>query len=267
LTKVLGVGALNNWQFADRTRQWMYTVRAIAFVVFALAQGRPALGGPPYVTDDPQPTDYAHFEIYLFNGGTAIRDGIGSASGLDFNYGAAPDLQLTAVIPLAIDSPKGGRTATGLGNIELAAKYKILHQESFGWDIAIFPRVFLPAGSPAVGERHTSLLLPIWLGRTWGDWSTFGGGGCELSRGGDSQNFCLMGWALTRQVLPDLQIGAELNHQTADTRRGRATSGIGAGVIYDLNDHYHLMGSVGPGIQNAGDTNRTSWYTALLITF
>jgi len=241
--------------------------RLVSFVIALLALCHPAFGGPPYVTDDPQPTDYGHYEIYLFTGGTAARDGTADAAGLDFNYGAAPDLQLTAVFPLAFDSLKDGRTAIGLGNIELAAKYKVLHQDSFGWDVAVFPRVFLPSGSPAVGERHVSLLLPIWLGKNWGSWSTFSGGGCVINHGGDSQNFCMVGWALTRQVLPDLQIGAELYHQTADTRGGRATTGIGAGIIYDLSEHYHLMGSVGPGIQNVGETNQYSWYTALLFTY
>jgi hypothetical protein len=239
--------------------------RIVASFAVLVALACPALGGPPYISDDPQPTDYRHFEIYLFTGGTATRSGTGG--GIDFNYGAAPDLQLTAMVPLGFNSLAGGRTSIGLGNIELAAKYRFLHQESFGWSVAVFPRLFLPAGSPDVGERHISLLLPVWLGKDWGDWSTFGGGGCEINRGGDSQNFCLMGWALARQVLPELQIGAEVYHQTADTRGGRASTGLGAGVIYDIGDHYHLMASFGPGIQNAGDTDRRSWYTALLFTF
>ncbi len=127
----------------------MVSRRIVAFVVTLSALSSPALGGPPYVTDDPAPTDYKHFEIYLFNAGTAERGGIAVASGLDFNYGAAPDLQLTAVVPVSFNNPSGGRTATGLGNVELAAKYRFLHQEDFGWDVAVFPRVFLPAGSPA----------------------------------------------------------------------------------------------------------------------
>jgi hypothetical protein len=54
-----------------------------------------------YVSDDPEPTDYGHFEIYTFNNGTATRDGAAGESGVDFNYGAAPDLQLTAPCPRA----------------------------------------------------------------------------------------------------------------------------------------------------------------------
>jgi len=226
-----------------------------------------ALAGPPYVTDDPEPTDYKHFEIYAFSAGTNTRDGTGGAGGIDFNYGGAPDLQLTMVLPLEYDSPVGGPAVAGLGNVELAAKYRFLHQDDFGWDVAIFPRVFLPSASPLVGDKHASLLLPIWVGKDFGDWSTFGGGGCALNNGGGSQDYCLMGWALTRAVTPALHIGAEIYHQTAGTRGGRATAGIGVGATYDLSENYHLMASFGPGIQNAAETNRTSWYTAILFTF
>ena len=49
--------------------------------------------------------------------------------------GGAPDLQLTAVLPIAYD--EAGHA--GLGNIELAAKYKFLHQDDVGFDVSIFP--------------------------------------------------------------------------------------------------------------------------------
>jgi len=225
----------------------------------------PAPAGPPYVTDDPQPTDDAHYEIYLFGNGATARDGNGGAAGIDFNYGAGPNLQLTAVVPLGYDHPVTGRAATGLGNVELAAKYRFAHQEDIGWDMAIFPRVFLPAGSAAVGERHASLLLPLWASRSWSRWSTFGGGGCELNRGEGSRDFCLMAWALTRKIAR-LQLGAELYHQMADTQGGHAATGVGAGFTHDLSDRCHLMGSVGPGLQNAAQTARYSWYAAVLFT-
>jgi hypothetical protein len=226
----------------------------------------PVMAGPPYVTDDPEPTDKGHYEIYLFASGTTVRHETGGAGGIDFNYGAADDLQLTAVLPVAWTNA-GGMSAANLGNIELAAKYKFLHQDDVGVDVAFFPRVFLPAGSESVGERHVSLLLPLWIGRSWDRWSTFGGGGCTINHGGDSQNFCQLGWAITREIVPRLQLGMELYHETADTRGGKASTGIGFGATYDLNDNFHLMGSVGPGIQNAAATNQVSWYTALLLTF
>ena len=88
---------------------------------------------------------------------TATRDGTSGAGGIDFNYGGAPDLQLTAVVPLEYDSRAGG-PETGIGNIELAAKYRFLHQDDFGWDVAVFPRVFLPSASAQC--RRPACLVP-----------------------------------------------------------------------------------------------------------
>lgn len=240
---------------------------ALWVVAGVLLTSGPVLAGPPYVTDDPEPTDEGHYEIFLYAGGSATHDGSSGAGGIDFNYGAAPDLQLTAVLPLAWSNPAAGPSSANLGNVELAAKYKFLHQDDVGVDVSFFPRVFLPAGSDAVGERHVSLLLPFWIGRSWGQWSTFGGGGCVLNRGNGANDFCQAGWAGTYQVLPHLQLGGEIYYQTADHTGGRASTGIGAGAIYDLSDNLHLMASAGPGIQNAGATDRYTWYAALQITF
>src|SRR5262249_50351618 len=152
------------------------------------------------------PTDRGQYEIYAFGAGSTARDGSDGAAGIDFNYGAATDLQLTAVVPFAWNAPDDANTQRDLGNIQLAAKYRFLHQEDGGVDVAFFPRVFLPAGSSNVGDRHTQWLLPIWIGRTADRWSTFGGGGCVIDRGNDARDFCLWGWAATFDLLPNLQI-------------------------------------------------------------
>jgi hypothetical protein len=228
----------------------------------------PALAGPPYVTDDPQPTGEGHFEIYAFTAGTQTsRDASGQA-GIDFNYGGAANLQLTMVLPFAYDSPHRDRSVTGFGDIELAAKYKFLHQEDFGLDVAFFPRLILPTSSnPALGSKHVALFLPFYAQKDWGEWSIFGGGGCTLSRGETSEDSCQMGFAATRQISPHLQLGVELYHQTPDGRGARQTTGVGVGAIYDLSDNLHLMASAGPGIQNADATNQASWYVAVLFTY
>ena len=242
-------------------RKWSF----IATAMLALVQ--PALAGPPYLSDDPQPTDSQHFEIYSFSNGTTARNGTSGQAGIDFNYGAAPDLQLTAALPGGFDRPVDGKTSIGLSNVELAAKYRFVHQDAIDWDISVFPRIFLPSGSSAVGDNRASLLLPVWVQKDWGGgWSTFGGGGCVIS-GRRSQNLCLAGAVLTYQVLPKLQIGPELFHQTADGNGTPASSSVGLGFRYDLNDTYHLLGYVRRGIQNTNETDRYSWYASVLITF
>jgi hypothetical protein len=242
-------------------RQW----GIVSFALLSLVE--PALAGPPYLSDDPEPTDYKHYEIYTFSNGTATRDGRSGEMGIDFNYGAAPNLQLTATLPAGFDSPKAGGTSVGPSNIELAAKYRFLRQDTFGWDVSVFPRVFLPSPSRTVGDSNPSLLLPIWVQKDWDSgWSTFGGGGCVINSD-SSKNSCLAGWVVTRKILPKLQLGLELFHQTADSSGTPASSSLGVGVTYDVSATYHLLGYVRRGIQNTNETDQYSWYAALLTTF
>lgn len=235
--------------------------------LLALLVATPAFAGPPYVSDDPEPTDYQHFEIYAYTLGTTAAPGSVGQAGIDFNYGAAPDLQLTAVVPSGFAVAPNVAGAFGLGNVQLAAKYRFLHQDSVGWDVSVFPRLFLPASSSALGDTQPSLLLPVWVQRDLtAKWSVFGGGGCVVSPL-KSHDFCLTGAVLTYQLLPKLQLGVEGYHQTADGIGTPASSSLGIGWRYDLSETYHLLGYVRRGLQNTEQTDRLSWYSAILFTF
>ena len=249
-------------RFGQLLQVWMGWISVLPAVLVAF----PASAGPPFLTDDPQPTSRGHYETYFFAQGAISRDGREGSGGIDFNYGAADDLQLTAVLPIAWATAGAAPSSHGLGNIELAAKYKFLHQEDSGVDVAFFPRVFLPAENEAVAQHHASLLLPLWLQHTWDTWSAFGGGGCELNRGGDSHDFCLFGLAVAREALQNLQVGVELYHQTPDAKGSRVSTDVNLGATYDIDPHLHLMASIGKGVQNRARTDRTNWYAALLWT-
>ena len=236
-------------------------------LVFLVMPYTPAVAGPPYMTDDPEPTDTGHFEIYAFTQGMTAQSGPGGQGGIDFNYGGAPNLQLTATVPVDYNVAGDGAAVGGFGNVELAAKYRFLTQQNFGLDVAVFPRMFLPSAAANVGDQHASFLLPVWLEKDWGKWSAFGGGGCELNRGGDSKNFCEAGLVVTNQIRTDLQLGVEIFHQSADTIGGQDMTSIGTGVRFDLNDHFHLLGYIGRGIQNVDETDRLNWYASVLFTF
>jgi hypothetical protein len=237
----------------------------MGLLLLASAVG-PAVAGPPYQSDDPQPTDFGHFEIYTFDKGTFGHSGSSSASGLDFNYGAAPDLQLTAAVPFGYDAPSDGPSAFGPGNVELAAKYKIIHQDTFGLDVSVFPRIFLPSSSQT-GDPNASILLPIWVQKDWGPVSAFGGGGCQFSLQDVDRNFCLYGATITRQILETLQLGIEVFHQTSDENGARPSTTLGLGARYDIDDHYHLLGYVARGLENVSQAGSWTWYASVLFTY
>jgi hypothetical protein len=154
---------------------------------------QPAMAGPPLVSDDPEPTDAGHFEIYTFDYGINTRTGTAGEAGIDFNYGAAPDLQLTATLPEGYNSTAGGSTHVGLGNIELAAKYRFVHQDTFGLDVSVFPRIFLPSGSNVVGDNQVSLLLPIWIQKDFSEEGSAFGGSCCTFNEIRTADFCQAG--------------------------------------------------------------------------
>ena len=227
-----------------------------------------AVAGPPYISDDPEPTDSGHYEIYFFGSGAGSAQGVDIARGIDFNYGPAQDIQLTATVPVEQQrASDGGGASWGLSNIELAVKYRFLHQADGGWDVAVFPRLFLPSASKGVGTQHASLLIPVWVEKDWENgWSTFGGGGCEWNRGNDSKNFCLAGWTVTRQVLRSVQLGVEVVHQTADSRNGHVSTNVGGGLKYDLNERWHFLAYTGFGLRNIAPNERYNWYASVLLS-
>jgi hypothetical protein len=231
-----------------------------------------ALAGPPFRTDDPIPLEQGHWEVFGFSSGTHVPgDTSGTLFGIDANYGATPDLQLHAALPLAFDAPNGQAPRIGYGDTELGFKYRFMTGDDRGWrpDAAIYPAIDFPTGNAAknLGSGNTRVFLPLWLQKSLGNWTTFAGPGYWSNPGTGNRNFWYFGWAVQYQIKQNFSLGAEIFHQTAQTRAGKGQTGIDVGAIYDLSDHYHLMFAIGPGIQNAATTDRFSYYASLQCTF
>src|SRR3984957_10320853 len=233
-------------------------------VLAALAAPVAAWAGPPYVTDDPQPTDTGSWEIYSFATATQTPGDLAGEAGLDINYGAAKNLQLTAVVPASFENAN----RFGSGDVELAAKYKILSQRGGSClpDIAVFPRVFLDTGTKFTPERP-GLFLPVWAEKDFGPWSVFGGGGWQLNPGAGERNFWQSGLAVTRSFGDRFSLGVEAFHQTAQDFVSKPFTGVNVGATYKLTKHWTLMASGGPGVQNARQADQYDFYAALLATY
>ena len=213
----------------------------------------PAFAGPPYQTDDPEPTDLGHWEIYSFVDLDGRRSDIDVEGGLDLNLGAAKDLQLTATLPLAFSHAAGAGWRSGRGDVELGAKYRFVDDKDDGWQVAAFPRVILPTSAKDLGGNRVRLLLPVWAGKDFGTTSVFGGGGYEINPGSGNRNFWQAGAAVTRDITDELQIGAEVSAKSADTRDGKGSVGLDLGMIHKLGGAYSLLVAGGPSF-SAGET-------------
>ncbi len=225
-----------------------------------------AQAGPPYLTDDPQPTDQGHWEIYNFVLGSHDGGGVGGETGVDLNYGAAKDLQLTAVLPIAFETPdsvslKGLRGGTGI--IELAAKFKVLHADDKSWlpDVSIFPRLYLPTDH-RFGTARADVLIPVWAEKDLGPWQIFGGGGYELNPGSGNRNFWQGGIALNRTMTDRLQLGGEVFAQSRDGVNAPGFVAVNLALTYRVIEHWSLLTSAGPTWAEGGGRGQV-FYVAL----
>ena len=248
-------------------------VTCITATVLGAVLASPAKAGPPFRTDDPEPVDYRHYEFYTFSSGTRIS---GNTSGVgpawELNYGLIPNGQFHIVAPLAFSSTTGGSSYFGYGDTELGFKYRFIQEEKNGSRpmVGIFPFLELPTGDQdrGLGAGHVRAYFPLWVQKSFGDWTTYGGGGYWVNHGGgtDDRDYWYFGWLLQRKVTEKLAIGGEIFYQTATTIDGRDSTGFNIGAMYDFDEHNHLLVSAGTGLRHSPESNQLSWYIAYQIT-
>jgi hypothetical protein len=241
-------------------------VRYIVAAALVLAgAAAPALAGPPYLTDDPVPTETGHWEIYAFSAGEGRGSTLDADAGFDLNYGPTEGVQLTATLPLSFPHDPNEGWRAGTGDLELGVKYRFFDDRQVGVSAAIFPRVILPTSNLAADER-ARLLLPLWIGKDLGAGaSLFGGGGYEVNPGHGNRNFWQAAAAATQDISRNVSIGAELAHQGPDASGAASQTRAGVGGIIKLGGPSSLLMSAGPTW--AGRRTGYHFYGALGLNF
>ncbi len=152
-----------------RGRLKTFGIEAVLVVVGAFLFIGPAWAGPPFFTDDPEPVEYLHWEIYVASQWAHDRDSgtSGTLPHLEINYGVVPDVQLHLIAPMAYSAPHDSSTQYGLGDIETGIKYRFIHEDEKGWrpQVGVFPIVDFPSGDAlrGLGSGHINIFLPIWV--------------------------------------------------------------------------------------------------------
>jgi len=250
----------------DVTRISPTPLAALVGFVMIAASGV-AAAGPPYLTDDPEPTETGHWEDYAPAGQASGQGAEANGSVfVELNYGAAPNVQLTLDLPVAFSrDPSGSRV--GAGDIAFSAKYRFYHDEGRGVSVAVFPGLSLPTAGEGLGAGRVTAFLPVWAQRDVGPWSVFGGGGYAINPGTGNRNYWRGGVAVARMFGKDLQLGAEADRQGSDTVVGRASTSLGLGGVWQLRAPFRLLVSGGPTFVDGGGSVGFHAYAAVGLNF
>lgn len=213
--------------------------------------------GPPFLTDDPEPVDLRHWEAYVFStydrssGATGIQ-----GPALEFNLGAAPGLQLHLVVPWAWNRVRGSRTGSGWGDVELGFKVRLLKETASRPEVGIFPMAELPSGSASLGlgNGRAWFKIPLWIQKSWGPWTTYGGGGWAINHAPGQRDYPFGGWLLQRDVNERLTLGGEIFAQGADAVSGRGYTVANIGGYFNFRPGFSLLFSAGRSIHGQRHT-------------
>jgi len=225
-------------------------------VLLGWAVSLPVLAGPPFLTDDPEPVDYQNWEFYVASQHTQTSDGwAGTAPHIEVNYGVITNAQLHLIAPLAYNAPAHGRSHYGYGDTELGVKYRFLEATEHLPQAGIFPLLEVPTGneSEGLGSGHVQTFLPLWLQKSFGDWTLYGGGGYGINPGDGNENWGFAGLVVQRQITKNFLLGGEVYHRTTLTTGGRDDTAFNVGTVVDFTEHQHLLFSAGRSIDGPTD--------------
>lgn len=238
------------------------TILASVLVVLTVVPAV-ARAGPPYLTDDPDPVAYHHWELYLGSQWDQIERGSvdGSLPHVEVNFGVVPGAMLHVRMPAQLVESPDGSTAYGPGDLELGANIRIVKEGARCPQIGTFPIAVLPTGSESrgLGSGTVQLFLPIWLMKTVGPWVFDGGGGIRFSDDGDDAE---LGTFIQRSFGQVVTLGAEV-FVTVPFDGTHTRTQLDAALILDLTDVHHLLMSGGPSFGAVGGGQA---YFAWLVT-
>ncbi len=230
-----------------------------------------AQGGPPMLTDDPNPVEKGHWEIN--NAITLEHDHeIGEEFEVpleDFNYGLSNSVQLKYEVPFILKHTFGSTIIGGLGKSNFGVKWRFLNNEKYRISISTYPQ-FLFNIIPASAEREITdkgieLLLPFELLKEFDNYSIAIEAGREFES--KDQGEWKFGLLYDRTLSKKVGIAVEISGISDYTfKNNELFLNVGSRII--LTEDSKLLFSVGNNfIVHNSDENKFIGYFGLQITF
>jgi hypothetical protein len=103
----------------------------------------------------------------------------------------------------------------------------------------------VPTGNvnKGLGVGRVWYKLPVWVQKSWGPWTSYGGAGYQIVHQTQYRNFLYGGWLLQRDIGKKLTLGGEL---FSHAKEGFATPQTQSSTMVDLGGFYYIKN---PGLQ------------------
>jgi hypothetical protein len=220
--------------------------------------------GPPFGTDDPEPVGLRHWEYYLSSMNT-FQPGFmtGTLPHYEINYGIISNGQFHVELPMNYKSIQHKDFKYGYANTELGFKYRFFQSKDKSLQIGAFPIFEIPTLKNNDFDSNVQVYLPIWIQKSWGKLTTYGGCGYWINTGNNNKDWLYAGWEVQYDFSKHFTLGGELFYKTASTVNSESSAGFNLGGFINFSDQLHLIYSFGHSITK--DKSFTS-YIGFLVT-
>ncbi|MAG93035.1 MAG: hypothetical protein CMJ48_04730 [Planctomycetaceae bacterium] len=234
------------------------TLRLIAgccLAILCVVNARPAFGGPPIATDDPETPGRGGWEINISHTLERTRDELFMESPLiDINYGWLENDQWKIEFAAIALDPDDEPNHWGVSDVELGWKYRFLEEEQHGIAASIYPQPLIPTGNHGLGlsDGRFETLLPIEVGKHFCDDTIFvyGEVGYNAVFGNSAADEIIYGLAVACEATDELDFMCEVGGVTFPRGDDPDDTFFNVGFKYELNENVAFIGSSGRSFHN-----------------
>jgi hypothetical protein len=237
---------------------------AVLVGILVLLNVLSTFAGPPFDTDDPETVKFRHWEFYVssmssFSGG----EWIGTCPHLELNYGLARNVQIHLILPMNYSYSPHQQAYFGYGYTEIGVKYRFVEETENTPQIGTFPIIEIPTIKNKFTDSEVKIYLPIWLQKSWGKLTTYGGIGYWINPGAKNRNWFFSGWEVQYDISRVVTLGGELYYHSADATENKSVTAFNVGGTINASTKTHIIFSMGHSILN---NSFFSSYVGLLWT-
>jgi len=228
------------------------TKLVLLIVMFFLLQVQFCFAGAPFFTDDPEPTELKHFEFY-FSSSHAFEknETAGNLFNFEVNYGLIPNMQIHLLLPINYSTATHEPFKIGYANTEIGVKYRFIQETENCPQLATYPALSIPTvKNETFSDGTVKFYLPLWAQKSWGKFTTYGGGGYWFNPGSGNKNFFFSGWEAQYDLSERLMLGGEIYYQSADVVDGESALAFNLGGNISFSEKTHLLFSAGHSLAN-----------------